>query len=106
MVKIGDGIMANVYYLGEIGRVISQTAGVDFTGATAKQVKFVKPSGAILTKTTSKVFVDDAPSGQIHVLTESGDLSETGEWLMQAMVTIGSNVLYGSVDSFIVESTL
>ncbi len=98
--------MSQVYYKGEVGRVISQTTGIDWTGATAKQVKFVKPSGATLTKTTSKVIVDDASSGQIHVLTESGDLDETGEWLQQAMVTIGSNVLYGPVDSFVVESVL
>jgi len=93
-------------YLGEIGRVISQTTGVDWTGATAKQVILRRPNGTTVTKTGSDVIVDDAATGQIHVLTASGDLSLTGEYLMQAKVTISSVVLYGPLTSFDVEDVL
>jgi len=95
-----------IAYLGEIGRVISQTTGIDWTGATAKQVKIKKPSGVVITKTGSDVIVDDAATGQIHIVTASGELSVAGEYLMQAKVTISSVVLYGPLTSFDVEDVL
>lgn len=93
-------------FLGEIGRVLSQTTGVDWTGYTARQVKLRKPSGTVVTKIDSAVIVDDAPTGQIHIVTASGDLDQTGEYLMQAKVTIGSVILYGPLTSFDVEDVL
>jgi len=95
-----------ICYIGEIGRAISQTTGLDFTGNTARQVKLRKPSGTVVTKIDSAVIVDDAPTGQIHILTIAGDLDQTGEYLMQAKVTIGGVVLYGPVTSFDVEDVL
>ena len=95
-----------IAYKGEIGRAISQTTGLDFTGATARQVKLRKPSGAVLTKIDSAVIVDDAPTGQIHILSIAGDLDQTGEYLMQAKITIGSVILFGPVTSFDVEDVL
>lgn len=96
--------MKQICYLGEIGREIYQTTGIDWTGATGKQVKIRRPGGTTLTKST--VYVDDAPTGQIHIVTSSGDLSETGEYLMQAKATFGTTVLYGPITSFFVEDVL
>jgi len=95
-----------IAYKDEIGRVLSQTTGIDWTGYTARQVKIRKPSGTVITKIDAAVIVDDAPTGQIHIVSASGDLSETGEYLMQAKVTIGSVVLYGPLTSFDVEDVL
>ena len=95
-----------IAYKGEIGRVLSQTTSVDWTGNTAKQVILRRPDATTVTKTGSDVIVDDAATGQIHVLTASGDLSLTGEYLMQAKVTISSVTLYGPLTSFDVEDVL
>jgi len=95
-----------IAYKGEIGRVLSQTTGIDWTGYTARQVKIRKPSGTVITKTDADVIVDDAPTGQIHIVSATGELSEAGEYLMQAKVTIGSNILYGPLTSFDVEDVL
>jgi len=95
-----------IAYKGEIGRVLSQTTGVDWTGATAKQVILRRPDLTTVTKTAGDVIVDDAATGQIHILTASGNLSLTGEYLMQAKVTIGSVVLFGPLTSFDVEDVL
>jgi len=89
-----------------VGRVISQTTGIDWTGATAKQVIVTKPSGDIITKTGTDVVVDDAPTGQIHIVTASGDLDETGEYLFQARVTISSVIRFGPLMGLIVEDVL
>ncbi len=95
-----------IAYKGEIGRVISQTTGIDWTGATAKQVKIRKPGGVTLTKTGVDVIVDDSTTGQIHVVTIAGDIDQTGEYLMQAKVTIGGVELFGPLTSFDVEDVL
>ena len=99
--------MANeLLFKGDIGKSISQTTGIDWTGNTAKQVKIKKPAGTTVTYTGSNVVVDDAATGQIHIVTATGDLSETGEYLFQAKVTISGVELYGPVMGFSVEEVL
>lgn len=95
-----------IFYLGEVGRSINQTTGIDWTGATGKQVKIQKPSGVVVTRTNSDVIVDDAETGQIHILTEAGDLDETGEYLFQAKVTISDAVKFGPLMGFTVDSVI
>lgn len=98
-----------IAYKGEVGRVISQTTGVDWTGATAKQIKVRRPDATTFTKSGADVVVDDAATGQVHFVTVGGatpDLSVAGQYLMQAMVTISTVILYGPLTSFYVEEVL
>ena len=94
-----------IYYLGETNRAISQTTGFDWTGNSAKAVIVVKPSGETISLSGSDVIVDDAVTGQYHIILTSS-FDETGEYLMQAKVTISSAVYFGPIQSFIVEAVL
>ena len=94
------------FFKDEIGRVISQTTGENWTSASTKAVKVVRPSGTSFTKTGTDVVVDDAATGQIHILSATGDLSEVGEYLLQASFTTASTTLYCPLLTFSVEEIL
>ena len=97
--------MDQIFYKGEIGRAISQTTGFDWTGASAKQVLIQKPAGTKITITGTDVVVDDAPTGQIHVLMTSS-FDETGDYLLQACATVSGVVRFGPLMRFVVESVI
>ncbi len=95
-----------VFYFGEIGRPIGLKTGVDWTGATSKQVIIYRPDGTKLTYTGDDVVVDDATLGIIHVLSKNGDFNQTGQYLAQAKVVTATVTLFGPLTSFIVEGVL
>jgi len=94
-------------YLNEIGRVISQTCGIDCTAATAVKVLIQRSNGSGFTKLAPNVVVDDAATGQVHWTSETGELWVTGEYFMQVKFEFaGSKVLYGPMTSFEVEGVV
>lgn len=96
-----------IYYKGDIGRVIPFRTGFSWVGVTTKTVTILKPDGSTyLTKTGADVVVDDATTGQIHVLSKSGELNQVGEYLMQAKMEDGTNTLFSPITSFRVEEVL
>ncbi len=94
-------------YQNEVGRVISMTTGFNWNGASTRQATLVKPSGAKVVKSTSKIIVDDSGTGQVHFESELGDLDEVGDYLIQFRATFASGeVLYSPLRSLTVEDVL
>ncbi|HMU74537.1 MAG TPA: hypothetical protein PKD69_02095 [Elusimicrobiota bacterium] len=96
---------ANEIHKGDIGTVFTVTVKegsvvVDLSSSTAKQIKFRKRSGSILTKTAS--FVTDGTDGKIKYTTIAGDLDESGPWSIQAVLTFGTNVWSTDIKPFTV----
>ncbi len=78
-------------YKNDIGTLIEATiiekgAILNIGTATTKQFLFKKPSGAILTKVAA--FSSDGTDGKLKYLTISGDLDETGTWVLQGRVVM------------------
>ncbi len=71
---------------------------VDISGATTKQIKLKKPDGTVLTK--AAVFSTDGTDGKMFYQTISGDIDETGEWLIQGYVVLGTGTWNTSVHAF------
>lgn len=86
-----------IYYVGEAGRAISLKTGFDWTGATTKEVKVKKPSGTTVTFSGTDVVVDDAVTGQIHVLTTGTTLSEEGIYMIQAKFSDGTVTRFSQI---------
>jgi hypothetical protein len=95
-----------IYYIGDTGLILSQTTGFDWTSQTGKQVKIRRPDGTFITYTDAAVVVDDAVTGQIHVVTGATDLTLAGHYLMQAKLTISSAIRYGQITDFWVEAAM
>ena len=79
-------------HVGDIGTVFEATitdAGVvvDISGASTKDLNFLKPSLATLNKAAS--FTTDGTDGKIRYTTLSGDLDEAGTWQIQGHVIFG-----------------
>lgn len=99
--------MESIYYIGEIGRVISITCNFDLTSVATKSVTVYRPDNSHFTQTDTEVTVDDATSGQIHILTRSGDLSIAGTYSIQAKLTWSTGeIKYSPLLSFEVESVI
>jgi len=84
-----------------IGVVIYRADGTlesQLGSATTKQIILEKPSGETLTKTA--VLVTDGSDGQMHYITVSGDLDETGTWNYHGYVVIGSGMWKTTVKTF------
>ena len=100
------------FYKNEIGRVIRQSTGLDWSDAVTKTITIVYPDSTSYTKTATAVVIDDAATGQIHFLSGThgssvNDLSQTGRYLMQAnFIDSASNKLYGPWTTFEVEEIL
>ena len=100
---------ANEIHVGDIGTVLTvtvkdDTAVVDISSATTKQIILRKPSGTNLEKTG--VFVTDGSDGQMKYTTVSGDLSEAGDWSVQAKVVLTSGTWFSDVSTFTVHPNL
>lgn len=93
------------YYKGEVVAVSMRT-GFDWTGATTKQVIILRPDLTKITFTAAAVIVDDAATGQIHVVTASGDLNQLGQYLIQAKMATASVTRFSEIQDFFVEDVL
>lgn len=78
----------------------------DISGATTKQLKFRKPnSGTVITK--SAAFTTDGTDGKLQWSTTSvDDLDESGLWVLQAYLVIGSNIHHSDTVQFTVYPNL
>jgi len=90
-------------HLNDVGTVFRLTvlddgAAVDLSEATTKQILFKKPSGLLLTK--SAEYYTDGLDGIIDYTSASGDLSELGEWQMQAYIVTNTSSWHGTVEEF------
>jgi hypothetical protein len=72
------------FHVGDLATVridiLENGSGVDVSGASVKQIKFRKPSGAVVTKTATSVSGD--PS-MIEYAFTAGELDEAGYWEAQ-----------------------
>jgi hypothetical protein len=97
------------YFIGEVGKAISLNCGFDLTSVSTKTVYIIRPSSptSTLTFTGTDVVVDDTGTGQIHVLSKSGDLSVAGTYLAQAkMVWANGDTKYSPIAAFNVDGVL
>jgi hypothetical protein len=90
-------------HLNDVGTVFELTIKegstiVDVSTTTAKQIKFLKPSGEVLTKTAS--FTTDGTDGKIKYASIAGDLDEVGPWEIQAVVTFASGEWNSNTSQF------
>ncbi len=72
-----------------------------------KQLKFRKPSGAVVEK--DAVFTTDGTDGQLQYTTESGIdniLDEAGKWFVQAYLEFVTGKWHSEKLSFLVRDTL
>jgi hypothetical protein len=77
---------------------------VDISGATTKQLIFVKPNGAKLTKTAG--FTTDGKDGKLRYSTVSGDLNLSGTWSVQAHIILTTGEWYSDSSTFVVNDNL
>lgn len=68
--------------------ITDQDAAVDISSASVRQLKFLKPSGVVLTKTA--VLTGAGTDGQMQYVSIAGDLDESGLWSAQAYLEIGT----------------
>lgn len=88
---------------GDIGTVFEVTvqengAALNISSATTKQILLRKPSGTVLTKTAS--FVTDGTNGKISYTTVAGDLSEDGQWKIQAYIVLPTGSWHSDAQRF------
>jgi hypothetical protein len=74
--------------------ITEDCVAIDISGATSKLIYFTKPSGEVLTKTSS--FVTDGTDGLIHYQTIDGDLDESGVWKIQARIELPGGGSHGT----------
>lgn len=96
-------------HVADIGTVVEITVKedstiVDLSGATTKQIVFMKPTGSTLTKTAS--FVTDGTDGKIKYATIAGDLDVHGDWKVQAILVFPSGTWHSSAHDFQVHENL
>lgn len=79
---------------------------VDISGATTKNIKFLKPDETAVTKTAD--FTTDGSDGKIQYETVDQDLIPAGLWHIQGYVDIGSGdtIFHSTVDKFTVDCVL
>lgn len=92
-------------HYGDVGTVLTFTVyeGTnirDISGASTKQVKFRKPSGAVATETAE--FVTDGTDGKVKYTTVADDLNETGQWKAQVKIITASTTNHSDTTLFYV----
>jgi len=91
-------------YKDAIGINLAIATTFNLTGYSAISLIITKPSGTKLTKTPS---ITSVAAGTLAYETISGDLDETGQYKIQAIVTYGDgDVIKGEIDSFAVYTPL
>jgi len=81
----------NKVYKPDIGTVISLNTGQVITGATALSIEVQKPSGA----TASWAGAIGADTKSVEHTLVSGELDETGDYILQAKLTLGGGTWRG-----------
>lgn len=96
---------ADVIHNGDVGTVVTltiyeddETTVVDVSAAATKTIYVKKPSGTKDSWTAS--FTTDGSDGKIYYTTTTGDIDETGTWLVQGYVEIGTSKYYSTRESF------
>lgn len=92
----------NEVHKGDVGTVFEFTVKdgsvvVDLSSATIA-VYFRKPDGAVLTKTG--VLLNDGTDGKMKYTTIAGDLSDAGDWSVQAGITISGGTWKTDIQHF------
>jgi hypothetical protein len=78
---------------------------VDLSNCTTRQIKFMKPSGAVSVQDAA--LVSDGMDGQMEHQAAANFLDEVGLWKFQAyLVFSGGGEFHGEVHSFRVRSNL
>lgn len=98
----------NEIHKGDVGTVFEFTVKdgsnvVDISSATLA-VYFRLPSGSTLTKTGT--ILNDGLDGKFKYTTITNDISESGDWSVQAQITIGSGVWKTDIQNFRVHENL
>lgn len=101
--------MADEIHVDDIGTnlVVTLSDGgtaVNLSSATTKQIILLAPDGTKLTKTAT--FVTDGTDGKIKYATIAGDLTQEGEWKLQAHVTMLTGEWRSDVQTFDVHPNL
>ena len=101
--------MADIH-VGDVGTRLTVTltdetgAAVDVTGASLLEMRLRLPGGGTLTRGATTV--TDGSDGQISYVTQAGDLSEAGEWELQAYVVLPGGAWHSDVTRFDVLANL
>jgi len=95
--------MMNEVHVGDIGTVFRLTVYsgrtvADLSGATTKEILFLKPSGELITKSAS--FTTSGSDGKIQYATVANDLDESGLWKIQAHVALLNWSGYSDLSTF------
>jgi hypothetical protein len=93
-------MMSNSYKT-DIGTVITLNVGVVIVGASPVTVEVKKPSGV----SASWPATVGADTKSIEHIVVAGDFSESGTYIMQAKVVIGSSVWLGQSVKYLVQET-
>lgn len=101
--------MIDTARIGDVGAILEVTLTnkgtvVDLTGNSVLEIILKKPDGTKLTKTG--VLSGLPTAGVIKYTTVAGDLNQSGEWKIEAHVTIPSGDFRSEIGSFIVEPPL
>jgi len=93
-IHVGDTGTAFVYTVKDENGTV-----VPLNGSTSKQVVFQKPTEGTTTVTPS--FFTDGTDGKLLYISESGFLSEKGQWRSQGIVNVsGVGPLYSDIKTF------
>ena len=87
-------------FLNDIGTLIRVDVGSDITGATVREIKYIKPNGIKGAWTATVV------EKYLHYVTKEGDLDQIGEWIVQALVTTSLGTWHGEITRFEVQEPI
>ena len=73
---------------------------VDLTGFTTLEIRFKKPSGAIVVQTAEILSGVSEIDGEIQYVTVSGDLDEVGIWELRGRVILPTGTWTSEKDTF------
>ena len=76
----------------------------DVSGATTKELLFLKPSSG--TNTVTCGFLTDGTDGILTYKTIANDLDETGDWFLQVKLVFGSSTFRSNKEPFEVFSNI
>ena len=101
--------MSTEIRVGDIGTEFRVTitddgVAVDLSSATSLVINFRKPDGTILS--TSAYLYTDGLDGIIYYNTVDGDLDQSGQWKIQAVIETGGATYSSSVGTFKVSCNL
>jgi hypothetical protein len=101
--------MTNEIHQNDIGTTFratlyNDTTLLDISNATARTLVFKKPDGTILNATAT--FYTDGTDGIIQYIAASGDVNQSGEWFIQADISISGSVFHSDIQRFTVYRNL